>query len=344
MPYRKNSLIEKTFLKEKKLETVYLGGGTPSLLSPGQLGSLLDTVREHFDLETNSEITLEGNPEDLQAGYLEDLKKLGVNRLSIGIQSFHARELYFMNRKHTPEQSHKCLEDADRAGFDNLNIDLIYGLPGQTNNNWEENLDMAIAYFPAHISAYHLTYEKGTVLDYRKKKNRLNTLQENKSQEQFQMLIEKLKKEKYTHYEISNFALPGRISRHNSGYWLGKTYLGVGPSAHSYNGKIRRWNLARNASYIRNINVGLRCYEQENVNEVSRFNEYLMTSLRTMWGADLQHVLLEFGQKIKEHCLQQAKPFLQSGKMKLEEHKLILSPEGMFIADHIIGELFLEND
>jgi oxygen-independent coproporphyrinogen-3 oxidase len=220
----------------------------------------------------------------------------------------------------------------------------MYGLPGQTQQKWEENLDIAIGYFPAHISAYHLTYEKGTILDYRRKRRRVKNLEEKKSQEQFQVLIDKLQRQKYTHYEISNFALPGRISRHNSAYWLGKKYLGVGPSAHSYNGKIRRWNMAKNASYIRSINQGLGCYEQENVNQVSRFHEYLMTSLRTMWGADLQFIRVQFGQKFKDHCLQRARPFLQSGRMRWEDQKLTLSPEGMFIADHIIGDLFMEQD
>ena len=341
---QKEIIDKKDFLLGEKLETVYVGGGTPSVLSPGQLESLLDTVREHYEMESETEITLEGNPEDLHKGYLEDLRKLGVNRLSIGIQSFHEEELYFMNRRHTQKQSHECLGNAGNAGFDNLSIDLIYGLPGQTERKWEENLNIAIGYLPAHVSAYHLTYEKGTVLDYRRKKRRIKILHEKHSQEQFYVLIEKLIKAGYLHYEISNFALPGHISRHNSGYWLGKKYLGIGPSAHSYNGEIRRWNMARNASYIKGINQGLSYFEQEDVNMISGFHEYIMTSLRTMWGADLQHVLVQFGESFRSHCLRQASPYLRSGRMKLEDHRLTLSAEGMFIADHIIGDMFMEQD
>jgi oxygen-independent coproporphyrinogen-3 oxidase len=341
---QKEIIDRKDFLDGEKLETVYLGGGTPSVLSSKQLGLLLDTVREHYDMENDPEITLEGNPDDLQMGYLEELRKLGINRLSVGIQSFHEEELYFMNRRHTKKQSHDCLEKAAQAGFDNMNIDLIYGIPGQTGKKWEENLDIATGYLPAHIAAYHLSYEKGTVLDYRRKTRRIKAAHENKSQEQFYTLIGRLQVKGYSHYEISNFALPGYISGHNSGYWLGKKYLGVGPSAHSFNGRIRRWNIAKNASYIKSIKKGLCYFDQEDLNEVSRFHEYLMTSLRTMWGADLQYVLARFGESFKAHCLLRAWPFLQSGRMKLEDQKLTLSQEGMFIADHIIGDLFLEQD
>jgi oxygen-independent coproporphyrinogen-3 oxidase len=329
------------FLGRETLDTIYLGGGTPSLLSEDQLKSIFRIIRENYQIRMDPEITLEANPDDMEPEYLENLLKAGINRLSIGIQSFHEDDLRFMNRRHGKKQSHYCLEIARKAGFKNLNIDLIYGVPGLTMEKWRENLDIAISYLPVHIAAYHLTYEKGTVLDYRRIKNRFKTKDEKESLDQYYLLIDKLQQSGYRQYEISNFALPGYISRHNSAYWRGKIYLGAGPSAHSFNGRVRRWNIAKNTSYINFVNQGSEYYEQEELDNNKRYHDYLVTSLRTIWGADLEYIHREYGQTYAGHCLHQAKPFLQSGRMIKNGHKLILSREGMFIADHIITAMFL---
>jgi oxygen-independent coproporphyrinogen-3 oxidase len=341
---QKEITLRKDFLEGEVLDTIYLGGGTPSVLSASQLKSLLQVIKDHYEISKDPEITLEGNPDDMNPQYLDDLINLGINRLSIGIQSFHEDDLRFMNRRHVKNQSHYCLEIARKAGFKNLNIDLIYGIPGQTMKKWEENIDIAISYLPVHFAAYHLTYEKGTVLDYRRMRKKLKIQDEKSSLDQYKLLVDKLQQNGYQHYEISNFALPGYISMHNSAYWSGKKYLGAGPSAHSFNGTTRRWNIAKNTSYINLVNEGSEYCEMEELDKTSRFHDYLMTSLRTMWGADMEHILREFGQTYKEHCLRQAKPYLQSGRMKKDENKLILSKNGLFIADHIIAALFLAQD
>jgi oxygen-independent coproporphyrinogen-3 oxidase len=341
---KKEISSRKEFLGGEPLDTIYLGGGTPSLLSADQLISLFGTIRDNYQIIPDPEITLEANPEDLEPQYLEDLLKIGINRLSIGIQSFHDDDLRFMNRRHGKIQSHYCMEITREAGFKNMNLDLIYGVPGLTMGKWAENLDISIDFSPAHISAYHITYEAGTVLDYRRLKNRFKIQDEQKSLEQYKMMVEKLEGKGYEHYEISNFALPGYISRHNSAYWRGKKYLGAGPSAHSFNGRVRRWNIAKNTSYINFVNQGSVYHEQEKLDNNSRFHDYLVTSLRTIWGADLEYIHREYGQAYAGHCLHQAKPFLRSGRMIKNGPKLILSTDGMFISDHIIAAMFLEKE
>jgi oxygen-independent coproporphyrinogen-3 oxidase len=339
---KKEISSRKDFLGGESLDTIYLGGGTPSILSADQLKSLFRIIMENYEIMKDPEITIEANPDDMEPAYLEDLLKIGINRLSIGIQSFHEDDLRFMNRRHGRKQSHNCLEIARKAGFENVNIDLIYGVPGLTMEKWNKNLDIAISYLPVHIAAYHLTYEKGTVLDYRRIKNRFMIKDEKDSQDHYNLLVDKLQQSGYQHYEISNFAQPGYISRHNSAYWNDKKYLGAGPSAHSFNRRVRRWNIAKNTSYINFVKQGSVYHEQEELDNNTRFNEYLMTSLRTMWGIDLEYILQAFGHSYKEHCLLQAKSFLQSGKMNRNANKLVLSKEGMFIADHIIEAMFLE--
>jgi len=339
---QKEIYSRKEFLDGEPLDTIYLGGGTPSLLSSDQLYSLFHMIRDNYDIRSDPEITLEGNPEDLEPKYLEDLLKIGINRLSIGIQSFFDENLDFMNRRHGKDQSFYCLEIIKKSGFRNINIDLIYGVPGLSIEKWVENLDIVSNFAPTHIAAYHLTFEAGTVLDYRRLQKRFDILGEQKSLEQYRLMVKKLENKGYEHYEISNFAQPGYISRHNSAYWKGEKYLGVGPSAHSFNGRIRRWNISKNASYIKFVNQGSVYHEQEELDRDSRFHDYLVTSLRTSWGADLEYIHREYGQAYAGHCLQEAKPFLQSGRLILDGSKLILSKEGMFIADHIISAMFLE--
>jgi oxygen-independent coproporphyrinogen-3 oxidase len=337
----KEIITRKDDLQGEILETIYLGGGTPSLLTYRQLGSLFGVIRDHYEISRDPEITMEGNPDDLSLPYMKALLDLGINRLSIGIQSFHGEDLAFMNRSHGTRQSHRCLGMAREAGFRNLNIDLIYGLPGLSMGKWEKNLEMATGYLPEHIAAYHLTYEKGTVLDYRRRKKKFSVPEEKISLDQYALLTDHLQHKGYMHYEISNFALPGHISRHNSAYWRGGKYLGVGPSAHSFDGNTRRWNLARNTSYIRSVLAGMAYYETEELDMNTRYHDYVMTSLRTMWGIDLEYIGKTFGQTCKDHCVKGADPFLQSGRMTQHGNRLLLSKEGMFIADHIIASLFL---
>jgi oxygen-independent coproporphyrinogen-3 oxidase len=333
--------LRKHFLEGETVRTIYFGGGTPSLLEPVQVTRLLDAIRNDYPVDENAEITLEANPDDLYPDYLSALRQTGVNRLSIGIQSFDDDYLKFMNRRHSAAQARACLDYARPAGFNNLNLDLIYGLPGLSSKKWRDTLDIALSYRPAHLASYHLSYEPGSVLDYRRRKGKVLPVDENRSLEHFRILLEQMENQGYQHYEISNFALPGFLSRHNSAYWKGEKYLGVGPSAHSYNGRIRHWNMARNSSYIREIMAGEDAGEQEFLDEKTRLNEYLMTSLRTMWGTDTKHIEREWGTDYLRLVLDQAKPFIRGNRIIKNGDKLVLSREGMFIADHIIGKLFL---
>lgn len=332
---------EKDFLRGEEIDTIYMGGGTPSVMKPGQIEQIFKTIRENYSVREHAEITLEANPDDLNPAYLSSLRQTGINRLSIGIQSFHDDDLEFMNRRHDSGQSKACLEYANKAGFNNVNLDLIYGLPGMSNEKWIENLETALAFRPSHLAAYHLGYEAGTILDYRSRKKKFIPLDENKSLDHYNILIERMRSKGYQHYEISNFALAGCISRHNSAYWKAGKYLGFGPSAHSFNGSTRRWNISGNASYINGISKGIRVSEEELLDANARFHDYLLTSLRTMWGVDTEHIRNEWGEDYYGHILKQAAPYVKSGKILNIKGKLILTSEGMFLADHIIRELFL---
>ena len=334
--------LRKDEIEGGKLKTLYIGGGTPSVLSRGQVHELLQCVRIHYTLDDDAEITLEANPDDLDMEYLKAIKLAGVNRLSIGIQSFHDSDLNLLNRTHNGRQAILCIENASLAGFDNLNIDLIYGLPGSNLKKWKENLEQATRLLPGHISAYHLSYESGTVLDHRKNKKRIIAIGENESLEQFNMLLDHLEQYGYRHYEISNFALDNYISRHNMAYWTGEKYLGFGPSAHSYYGHSRRWNLDRNAGYIRALQEGKVYYEQEILDKKAQYHDYLITNLRTSRGVDLKFILRKWGKRYYRHFIQHTEAFLRSGKLLKNGNIVILSREGMFISDYIILDLFMQ--
>ena len=333
--------VRRNYLEGEALHTVYFGGGTPSLVEPGLIAGILTVIRENYELDAEAEISLEANPDDLKEDALSALRRTGINRLSIGIQSFDDRFLNLMNRRHDSAQAKACLQLARKAGFDNLNLDLIYGLPGMNLEKWRDTINTALAFRPEHLAAYHLSYEPGTVLDYRTRKGRVTPVDEEMSLAQFRALLEITENQGYQHYEISNFALPGRISRHNSAYWKGEKYLGVGPSAHSYNRKSRYWNHAKNSSYIREVMAGRSVGEEELLDEKTRLNEYLMTAMRTMWGADMTYLKLEWGEERFRKILELAEPFIRGGQMVRNENRLVLSREGMFIADYIIGGLFL---
>ncbi len=332
---------QRDFLSGENMRTIYFGGGTPSVVAPEEIVKIIRAVRRDYIVDPQAEVSFEANPEDLNPGYLSLLRKTGINRLSIGIQSFDDGYLKFMNRRHDSAQAKACLRNARRAGFDNLNLDLIYGLPGMSGKKWRETLLEAFSFRPSHLAAYHLSYEPGSVLDYRKRKGRVIPVDENRSLEQFRILMELSDKHGYQHYEISNFALPGYVSRHNSAYWKGEKYLGVGPSAHSYNGRKRRWNLSRNSSYIKGIMEGREVSEEEILDDKTRYREYLMTSLRTIWGVDMGYLKKEWGEPVYRQVLRQAKPFIEAKKIRKSGQTLTLTREGMFICDHITEKLFL---
>jgi oxygen-independent coproporphyrinogen-3 oxidase len=326
------------------VDTIYFGGGTPSMLKTADIENILENIYLHFRVNPEAEITLEANPDDISPEKLSEFKKAGVNRLSIGIQSFRQEDLDFLTRTHTSEQVVKCITDAKLAGFQNLSIDLIYGIPTLTDKDWDENLEKAFALEIPHISAYSLTIEQKTPLEFMIRKGRVKAVDEDLSLSQYHSLCEKMQHYGYEHYEVSNFCLPGAYSKHNTAYWQGKSYLGVGPSAHSYNGNSRSWNVANLTRYIESAADGKVEAEEELLSHVIQLNEYIMTSLRTMWGCDLVEVRKKFGAEQAENLLNHAYTFVEEKKMNYHAGKLILTSEGLLFADGISSELFGEEE
>jgi len=334
----------KEYLENQSVETLYFGGGTPSLLRDSDIKSIIDTIRVLFTVEKDVEITLEANPDDLSPEKLNELKNAGINRLSIGIQSFRQEDLQYLSRTHTSNQVAQCISDAKQAGFANLSIDLIYGIPTLTNEDWEENLLKAFSYGIPHISAYSLTVENKTPLEVMIRKGKTKQPDENLSVSQYTILTKLMQQHGYEHYEISNFCLPGAYSRHNTAYWQNKPYLGVGPSAHSYNGVSRQWNVAHITAYMESVASGQVTSEYEVLSLLTQYNEYIMTSLRTMWGCDLSLVKQKFGADRAENLLLDALPFIEAKQMIFQEGKLILTQEGRLFTDGISASLFLEEE
>lgn len=287
--------LQQRYLQGQQVDTVYFGGGTPSLLDDAELQRIMEKLRGLFPISAQAEITLEANPDDLQPEKLQALKAVGVNRLSIGVQSFHEADLRWMNRAHNSTQALQCIQDAQAAGFQNLSIDLIYGGPTLSDEGWAQNVQQAIALQIPHLSCYALTVEPGTALDHFIKQHKVAAVDPDKAARHFEMLVQWLAAAGYEHYEISNFAQPGCRSRHNSSYWQGQAYLGLGPSAHSFNGHSRQWNMANNSSYINAIKEGKVPFELENLTPEMMLNEYIMTSLRTSEGCHLYLVEERFG-------------------------------------------------
>ncbi len=323
------------------VETIYFGGGTPSLFNGKKLGELLDKMDSVFSIQTDVEITLEANPDDLKEVFCKELVGKGINRISLGTQSFHDAELEFLGRRHTAAKNHEALEYIFSAGFENVSIDLIYGLPGSTKQKLSESIERAIQYPVKHISAYHLTIEPGTPFYKMMKRGIIKEVGDEKSATLFESLITALKNQGFHQYEISNFAKDGYYSLHNSNYWKGKSYLGLGPSAHSFNGKTRSWNVSDVNSYIENINNENLPLEEEYLTETDKFNEYIMTRLRTEWGADLEEVALLFGKEKKNYLKERVVQFLNSRDMQIQGNKLYLTNKGKLISDGIIRELFI---
>ncbi len=324
------------------IQTIYLGGGTPSVLSPGQLERIVETVREVFPVLPDAEITLECNPDDLNTVSLSHWRAIGFNRLSIGVQSFFRRDLELLRRSHDENQAIEAVQLANDAGFSNLNMDLIYGIPGQSVEEWHHNLETATSLSVTHLSAYHLTFESGTVFEHWRKKGRIIPVPENHSLECFRLLREHLLKEDFEHYEISNFARPQRRSRHNMIYWSGLPYLGFGPSAHSFDGTSRRWNISSLHSYMENIGKGKRVSEGEELTVAERYHDYLITSLRTSQGVKTGRIAKMCGLSCLDHFERNAETFIEKGIMHRNGDKVWVDPGQWLITDHILQELFLD--
>jgi len=332
--------MRKNELENELIETIYFGGGTPSLLTTKEITTIFKVIYANYNVITNPEITLEANPDDLSENTIIALANSPINRLSIGIQSFFEDDLKFMNRAHTATESKKCLTTAIQY-FDNITIDLIYGVPNMSNKKWEENLKTAFDFGVSHISSYALTVEKNTALHNFIKKGKVPAINEQQALEQFNILVSETEKQGFVHYEISNFGKPNYFSKHNTSYWLGKKYIGFGPSAHSFNGEQRAWNIANNAKYIKAINNKLLPLEFENLSINNRFNEYIMTGLRTIWGVDLLKINNDFGKPYLNELIKNAQQFVEKDLLKItSENKLITTQKGKFLADGIASDLF----
>ncbi len=330
----------KAYLNKKDINTIYFGGGTPSVYSPEEIQMLIDEVALYFNIDANAEITLEANPDDLNREYLQALKKTSINRLSVGIQSFHDDDLKLMNRRHSGVEAYRAIKRAQEFGFNNISIDQIYGVPGLTIEKWRENLKKVFELNIQHISSYHLMYDSDTVFSHKLKKKLLEEVDEDVSLTQYQILISEAKKHGFVHYEISNFSQAGLESRHNSNYWKQEMYLGLGPSAHSYNINRREWNISNNLKYMNAIEKGDNYSEYEELSFNDKFNDYILTSLRTMWGLDLDIVKKIFGETYHKYCLKQANKFIQSNDVKLENNHIILTDKGVFISNDVISDFF----
>ena len=327
---------------DAKIESIYFGGGTPSVLETSEIESLIAAVYGAYTIGEEPEITLEANPDDLELDKMEDFKAAGINRLSIGIQSFRDRDLIWMNRSHSALQAERVLEQAF-GHFENISIDLIYGIPDMSLEAWDENLRKALRYNIPHVSAYALTVEPGTALHHFVAEGSAQPMDEIRAEEDFYHLVTLLSVEGYEHYEISNFGKPGFYSRNNSAYWQGKPYLGIGPSAHSYDGNSRRWNVRNNRKYLKLIEEGLRYYEVEELSQVDKYNEYVMTGLRTKWGVSLDKLESDFGPGQREYLLRQASQYLKEGYLIEKYGKLCVAHKGKFLVDGIASDLFMIN-
>jgi putative oxygen-independent coproporphyrinogen III oxidase len=340
----KEASLRKDYLVNETISTIYLGGGTPSVFSIQDLGTILNHIHKLFRLAEDCEITIELNPDDVKPAYLESLKNLNINRISLGIQSWRDSDLKMLNRRHDSAQAVIALKDTLNAGFKNVTIDLIYGIPGMSLKEWESNLDFSFSFDIKHLSAYHLTFEPGTVFGKMLEKGTISEIDENDSAAQFNILIEKAESAGFIQYEISNFGKPGYFSIHNSNYWKQVSYIGLGPSAHSFNGYSRQWNIRDLKGYIKAIKSRKSFFESEELDAKTRFNEYIMTSLRTMWGIDLEYVEGMFEKEGYDYIVNLAGKFRNYGLMKLEKNSLVLTNQGKLISDNIISEFMMPGD
>lgn len=331
--------LRQEYIQGEPLETIYFGGGTPSQLQRPDFERIFEAADRLFGIRSCKEITLEANPDDMTPEYMASLRDLPFNRISMGVQSFQEKDLRFLNRRHNREQALRAVGLCKENGISNISIDLIYGLPGQTLEEWQENLDEAVRLDIPHLSAYHLIYEEETALYRLLEAGKVTPVDEELSVTLFSTLIHKLSEAGYLHYEISNFARPGYLSRHNSSYWTGKRYIGIGPSAHSYNGESRQWNISSLPRYLRGIETGTPDIEIEELDIHTKYNDFIITGLRTMWGIRIADIRKQFGEEKQAYLERQAATYLHQGLLIRQDGTLALSEKGIFISDGIMSDL-----
>ncbi len=335
--------LRKDELHNETVETIYFGGGTPSVLSVEEIEKLIATIYKNYKVVDAPEITLEANPDDLSEAKIKALSKSPINRLSIGIQSFFNADLQLMNRAHSAEEAKTCLLMATRY-FKNISIDLIYGIPGMSTQQWKENIATALSFNIPHISSYALTVEPNTALASLIKKGEIDEVDDARAQEQFYILTETLQAEKFIHYELSNFGKASYFSQNNTAYWTGKKYLGIGPSAHSFDGKQRSWNVRNNAKYRQALQKNTLAIEREQLTKTDAYNEYIMTGLRTMWGVSLKKIAIEFGEEYVVYLKKESQKYMQEHLLCLEDDVLRTTEKGKFLSDGIASHLFKVNE
>ena len=333
-------ILRKLEYASDEIQSIYFGGGTPTVLDVTELNTILKTVYKNYKVSETAEITLEANPDDLDLEKIKQLSNTKINRLSIGIQSFHESELSAMNRAHNAEDARKCLELATTY-FDNITIDLMFGMPTMSIELWRQNLQIAFEFGIKHLSCYSLTVEPKTALEHFIKKGSHPPMDDELAAQHFEVLLEETSAHGLTHYETCSFGHPDYFSKHNTSYWLGKTYMGVGPSAHSFDGTKRSWNVSNNSKYIKALVVDKLPFESEVLSVENRFNEYIMTGLRTIWGISLGKIEADYGVKIKDHLLQNSKKFISSNTLVIEDNHLKITTSGKFLSDGIASDLFL---
>ena len=339
---QKELSLRKDEFKDDAVETIYFGGGTPSVLKTEEIQSIIDSVYKNYSVSEHPEITLEANPDDLSTEKIISLSKSPINRLSIGIQSFFEADLKLMNRAHNASEAENCIREATTY-FDNISIDLIYGIPDMTNERWRENIDKALSFGIPHISSYALTVEPQTALANFIKKGLVKNVDDEVAQAHFHILSETLEAAGFESYEISNFGKPGYFSRNNTAYWQQKKYLGIGPSAHSYDGVSRGWNINNNPKYLKFIEKGELPMETETLSMTDTYNEYVMTGLRTIWGVSLSRIASDFGEKYREYALMQAEKHLKDNLLHINGDTLLTTKKGRFLADGLASDLFMVN-
>ena len=338
---KKEIVLRKNYLGDETVKTIYFGGGTPSLLSVKNIEEILDLINKNYEIISSPEITLEINPDTIDREKMESLKQIGINRMSVGIQSFNDEDLKYLGRRHDSRHAMQVLEDLKHTDFEKITLDLIYGMPTLTEEKWNKNLDIFFSTDITHLSAYALTVEPKTILGQRIEKGELQSVSEEETIRHYNILVERTKENGFEHYEISNFAKEGFRSQHNSIYWRDEKYLGLGPSAHSYDGNSRQWNISNLTKYIQLIGNSEDYFDKEILSRDDKFNEYIMTSLRTSWGCDIEKIERDYGKSYAHHFLKNIKKYLDNGEMLKENNTYFLSEEGKLFADGIAADLFL---
>lgn len=337
----KEIALQKNYLKGEEIETIYFGGGTPSLLSSYEIKRIIDNLALFHNINTDAEITLEANPDDITREKITELRKTPVNRFSIGIQSFFDEDLKYLNRVHSGREAGLSVKTVLDAGFENMSIDLIYGIPTLSNEQWQANIEKFFSFGIPHLSSYALTVEPKTALEVLIRKGKIKNVDEEKAVRQFRILMRTMKEKDFIHYEISNFSREGFYSKHNRSYWQGKKYLGLGPSAHSFDGNSRQWNISNLSKYIEAVNAGGKIVEKEILTKEQKYNEYVMTSLRTIWGTNTKYILEEFGKTLENHYFKGVRKHIKAGFVMQDNTVFRLTDRGKIFADGIASDLFI---